>query len=312
MAVDGPAVTIKRFQQRARSLDELMDETPRIKVIGDQTFKLATARMMSENMVNVLKACVKGRVNIIVSGPRDAGKTTILNALCQHLNPREQPCAIEHYPELCLPLDRLVRLQPSSPDGRGDCEIDQRLLVRKALSMNPSRLLLGDCTGGEAYDLLTRSSTSETAWMMTMEANSPDDCLMRLEEQMTRGQSNLSSLMARHFIAQAKPVIVQVRRIEDGTRRVTEIAEVQGLNDGKPKSPWLMERLNLEQVKENDILIAKLFHIERAGRDSLGFFKTKFVANDRIPSFVEKLEQEGVAFKMEWIKKQETLESSAL
>jgi Flp pilus assembly CpaF family ATPase len=306
-AVDGPIVIIQRVQMVNRSTDELTDDNARTKVIGNQKFNFAARAMLSENMLQVLKACVQGRVNIIVSGPKGAGKTTILNALCSYVTSAEQTCAIEEFPELNIPSHNLIRLQPSQPDWRGDRDIDQRLLVRKAFSTNPRRLILGDCTGGEAYDLLETASTNNVAWMMTLQANEPEDCLVRLEEKMTRAQPNLSPLVARHLIAQSRPLIVQVRQIEDGTHRVTEIAEVQGLNDGKRKSRWLIERNNCEQVKENDFFLTTLFHAERDGRGSMGFFKIKFVADNRIPSFVEKLEQEGIAFRMEWIKSPEIL-----
>ena len=272
--------------------------------------------MVNENIASVLKACVRGRINIIVSGRAEAGKTAMLNALCQHINPLEDPrpyglrdterkIVVEEEQELHLPFDHVIRLQAGSLNWRGEREFTQRLLVQKALRMLPDRIIVGDCNGPEAFDLISAIGTKSYGCMMSVTANTPYDCLQRLENMMISGQPGLTSTIARHLIAETHPVIVQISRLEDGTRRVTEIAELQGINDSNWRD-WREHRSNeirsRQDVGKGDYLLSTIFHLEREGRDPRGFYKIKFVGSRQRPAFSDQLENEAVPFKLEWLR----------
>jgi pilus assembly protein CpaF len=266
VSIDGPTITIRCFGTSIMSLGQLVEKGA-----------------MSVQMAEVLKACVKGRINLIISGGTGSGKTTLLNALSAHINPRERIITIEDAAELRLQHDHWVRMEtrPANTEGKG--QITQRMLVINTLRMRPDRIILGECRGEEAFDMLQAMNTGHGGSMTTIHANTPRDCTKRLENMILMSGVEMPAKAARELIASAIQVIVQIRRLEDGTRRVTEVSEITGMEG-------------------DTIAISTMFHLEREGRDPRGFFKCRHVGSGLPPKFLEQLEQEAVPFKLEWLR----------
>ena len=266
VTIDGPTITIRCFGANAMSLGQLVEKGA-----------------MSVQMAEVLKSCVKGRINLIISGGTGSGKTTLLNALSSHINPRERIITIEDAAELRLQHDHWVRMEtrPANTEGKG--QITQRMLVINTLRMRPDRIIMGECRGEEAFDMLQAMNTGHSGSMTTIHANSPRDCTKRLENMILMGGLDMPAKAARELIASAIQVIVQIKRLEDGTRRVTEVSEITGMEG-------------------ETIAISTLFHLEREGRDARGFFKCRHVGSGLPPKFLEQLEQESIPFKLEWLR----------
>jgi pilus assembly protein CpaF len=266
VSIDGPTITIRCFGTTIMSLGQLVEKGA-----------------MSLQMAEVLKACVKGRINLIISGGTGSGKTTLLNALSAHINPRERIITIEDAAELRLQHEHWIRMETRPPNIEGKGQVTQRMLVINTLRMRPDRIILGECRGEEAFDMLQAMNTGHSGSMTTIHANSPRDCTKRLENMILMGGMDMPAKAARELIASAIQVIVQIRRLEDGTRRVTEIAEITGMEG-------------------DTIAISTLFHLEREGRDSRGFFKCRHVGSGLPPKFLEQIEQEAIPFKLEWLR----------
>lgn len=216
LALDGALVSIRKFKQNKMPL---LDYT--------------RLDSMSAAMAQFLSIASAIRLNIIVSGGTGSGKTTLLNALSGHIDVSERVITIEDAAELMLHQPHVLRLEtrPSSTEGRG--EINQRQLVRNALRMRPDRIILGEMRGDEVIDVLSAMNTGHDGSMATIHANSPKDCLLRIENlvAMSSVQVQVSSL--RYQIASAVNVIVQIARMRDGARRVTQIEEIIGYRDGE-------------------------------------------------------------------------------
>lgn len=266
VSIDGPTITIRCFGTTIMSLGQLVEKGA-----------------MSLQMAEVLKACVKGRINLIISGGTGSGKTTLLNALSAHINPRERIITIEDAAELRLQHEHWIRMETRPPNIEGKGQITQRMLVINTLRMRPDRIILGECRGEEAFDMLQAMNTGHSGSMTTIHANSPRDCTKRLENMILMGGMDMPAKAARELIASAIQLIVQIRRLEDGTRRVTEIAEITGMEG-------------------DTIAISTLFHLEREGRDPRGFFKCRHVGSGLPPKFLEQIEQEAIPFKLEWLR----------
>jgi len=266
VTIDGPTVTIRCFGTSIMSLGQLVEKGA-----------------MSVQMAEVMKACVKGRINIIISGGTGSGKTTLLNALSAHINPRERIITIEDAAELRLQHEHWVRMEtrPANTEGKG--QITQRMLVINCLRMRPDRIILGECRGEEAFDMLQAMNTGHGGSMTTIHANTPRDCTKRLENMILMSGVEMPAKAARELISSAIQLIIQIRRLEDGTRRLTEISEITGMEG-------------------DTIAISTMFHLEREGRDPRGFFKCRHVGSGLPPKFLEQLEQEAVPFKLEWLR----------
>ncbi len=216
LALDGALVSIRKFKKNKMPLSDYM-----------------LVDSMSAAMAEFLSIASAIRLNIIISGGTGSGKTTLLNALSGHIDPNERVITIEDAAELLLHQPHVLRLEtrPASTEGRG--EINQRQLVRNALRMRPDRIILGEIRGDEVIDVLSAMNTGHDGSMATIHANSPKDCLLRIENlvAMSSVQVQLSSL--RYQIASAVNLIVQIQRMRDGTRRVTQIEEIMGYQDGE-------------------------------------------------------------------------------
>jgi pilus assembly protein CpaF len=212
LAVGGSALTIRKFSKEPLKVDDL---------IGFGT--------LNQDMADMLEACVKARLNIIVSGGTGTGKTTLLNVLSGYIPADERIVTIEDAVELQLQQDHVVRLEsrPSNIEGKG--EITIRDLVRNALRMRPDRIVIGECRGGESLDMLQAMNTGHEGSLSTVHANSPRDAVARLETLVLMAGMDLPLRAIREQITSAVDVIVQITRLKDGTRRVTHITEVQGM-----------------------------------------------------------------------------------
>ena len=212
LAIDGAAISIRKFSRKDLTLP-----------------RLAAGGSMSTAMAKVMGIAASCRLNIIVSGGTGSGKTTLLNALSRYISERERIVTIEDAAELQLQQPHVVRLEtrPASIEGTG--AINQGDLVRNALRMRPDRIILGETRGGEAFDVLQAMNTGHDGSMTTLHANNPRDALIRLESMVMMSNGNLPLYSIRRQIASAVHLIIQIERMRDGSRRVTSITELAGM-----------------------------------------------------------------------------------
>ncbi len=212
VAIDGPSITIRKFSGRRLSVEDLIQ-------LGSMTPQIA----------EFLKACVVSRLNIVVSGGTGSGKTTLLNVLSGFIPDDERIVTIEDAAELQLHQDHVVRLEAKKPnlDGRGEVTI--RDLVRNALRMRPERIVVGECRGGEALDMLQAMNTGHDGSLTTLHANSPRDAISRMETMSLMAGLDFPLKVVREQIAAAVELIVQQTRLRDGARKITQITEVGGM-----------------------------------------------------------------------------------
>jgi len=212
IALNGPTVTIRKFSKDPFTVDDLIR-------FGTFTAEMAT----------FIKACVEARLNIIVSGGTGSGKTTLLNVLSSFIPSDERIVTIENAAELQLRQEHVVRLESRPPNIEGKGEVTIRDLVINALRMRPERIVVGECRGGEALDMLQAMNTGHDGSMTTAHANTPRDTLSRLETMCLMAGMDLPVRAIREQIASAVDLIVQQERLKDGTRKITGITEVQGM-----------------------------------------------------------------------------------
>ena len=260
LAVRGPALTIRRFSTRVLGTDDLL--------------RLGSA---SEAMLEFLRVCVASRRNLIVSGGTGSGKTTLLNVLSNLIPPGERLITIEDAAELRLAYPHLVTLEarPANLEGRGAITI--RDLVRNALRMRPDRIIVGECRGGEALDMLQAMNTGHEGSLTTVHANTARDALSRLEMMVLMAGIDLPIAVVREQIASAIDLVVHQTRGADGVRRIQSILEVTGNESG---------RLQTQEIFR---------YVQRspAGGDSRGRVGGHFEACDAVPQFYDALAQAG-------------------
>jgi pilus assembly protein CpaF len=212
IGVDGPLVSIRKFSKKPFSLNKLVE-------VG----------AVRPQMAEVLAAAVKARITTIISGGTGSGKTTMLNALSAFISEKERLLTIEDAAELQLQQPHVGRMETRPPNIEGKGEIRQRELVKNALRMRPDRIILGECRGEEAFDMLQAMNTGHEGSMATIHANTPRDAISRLEQMIGMAGLPMTVASIRGQIASAIRVIVQLSRMSDGKRKVTSIAEVTGL-----------------------------------------------------------------------------------
>ncbi|MDO6355985.1 CpaF family protein [Caloramator sp. CAR-1] len=259
LAIDGPAITIRKFSEDPFTIEDLI------------SFGTLNAKM-----AEFLKCCVQGRLNIIVSGGTGSGKTTTLNVLSSFIPNDERIITIEDAAELQLSQDHVVRLEtrPANLEGKGEVTI--RDLVKNSLRMRPDRIVVGEVRSGEALDMLQAMNTGHDGSLTTGHANSPRDMLSRLETMVLMSGMNLPVKAIRDQIASAIDLIIQQARLLDGSRKITHITEVQGM--------------------EGDVIVLQdIFRFEQRGVDSKGKVKGDFVFTGVIPKFMQKLKEKGIA-----------------
>lgn len=212
VAIDGPSITIRKFSKERLTVKQLIE-------YGS----------MTEKMAEFLRACVVSRLNIVISGGTGSGKTTLLNILSGYIPADERIVTIEDAAELQLHQDHIVRMETKPPNIDGTGSVTIRDLVRNSLRMRPDRIVVGECRGGEALDMLQAMNTGHDGSLTTVHANSPRDALSRLETLSLMSGLEIPLNVIREQIASAVDLIVQVSRMKDGSRKVTAITEVAGM-----------------------------------------------------------------------------------
>jgi pilus assembly protein CpaF len=214
VSIDGPMVSIRKFAERPYNMERLIEM---------DTLCLA--------MAELLQAAVRGRVSLIISGGTGTGKTTLLNALSTYIPNEERLITIEDAAELQLQQPHVGRLETRPPNTEGKGEIRQRDLVKNALRMRPDRIIIGECRGEEAFDMLQAMNTGHEGSMTTIHANSPSDALKRLEQMVAMAAMGLPIGSIRSQISSAITLIMQLQRLPDGRRRVISVNEITGMQD---------------------------------------------------------------------------------
>jgi pilus assembly protein CpaF len=258
LAIDGPTLSIRRFGADPLKMGALIEN-------GALTKEIAI----------LFEMCVRARLNIIISGGTGAGKTTLLNALSAYIPSDERIVTIEDSAELQLQQPHIVRLEtrPSNIEGKG--EVTQRDLVKNCLRMRPDRIVIGEVRGGEAIDMLQAMNTGHDGSLTTIHANTARDALARLETMIQMTGMRLSDRAMRQQIASAVNVVIQVARLTDGTRRITSISEVTGMEG---------EMITMQEI----------FQFERTGVDGTGKVLGRFRSNGIRPRFAERFQQYGM------------------
>jgi len=263
LAVDGPILSIRRF-----STDKLMPKD------------LVERKALTQGMVEMLEAAVKAKLNIIISGGTGSGKTTLLNALSVFINAKERIVTIEDAAELQLKQPHVVRLETRPPNLEGGGAVRQRELLINSLRMRPDRIVVGEVRGEEALDMLQAMNTGHDGSLTTIHSNSPRDAISRLEVMVSMANSNMQVSAIRQQIASAVHMLVQAARFSDGSRRVTGITEVTGMEG-------------------NIITLQDLFVFEKRGIDPDGRIMGRFAATGIRPKFYEKLVAAGIRLRQE-------------
>jgi pilus assembly protein CpaF len=258
VAIDGPLVSIRKFAKRGYSMERLLE--------------VGTLR---PQIVELLRAAVRGRISIVVSGGTGSGKTTMLNALSASISPKERLITIEDSAELQLQQPHVGRLETRPPNVEGKGEIRQRELVKNALRMRPDRIIIGECRGEEAFDMLQAMNTGHEGSMTSIHANSPRDAARRLEQMVGMASVGMSQQSVRQQIASAIQIIVQLQRQSDGTRRLVSLTEVTGM--------------------EGDVVqMQEIFRFVREGVDKDGRILGSFKATGVRPGFLALLKPMGI------------------
>ena len=258
LAIDGPHLSIRRFGQ-----------VP----IGEED--LLANQALTQPMLELLKSAVQSRLNIVISGGTGAGKTTLLNVLSSYVSDKERIVTIEDSAELQLKQRHVVRLETRPPDAQGKGAIQQRQLLINSLRMRPNRIILGEVRGEEALDMLQAMNTGHDGSMTTIHANSPRDAIARMETMAMMANLNLPEKAIRKQIVSAITLVVQVSRFSDGTRRLTHITEITGM--------------------ENDIVTMQdVFLFEKQGVSPAGRALGTFTATGIRPKFADKLKASGI------------------
>ena len=258
LSLTGPCVTIRKFSKDVLTVDKMIE-------FGS----------FDQRMAEFLEDCVKGRLNIVVSGGTGSGKTTLLNVLSSYVPASERIVTLEDSAELQLKQDHVVTLETRPPNIEGEGEVTMRDLVRNALRMRPDRIIVGECRTGEALDMLQAMNTGHDGSMTTAHANSARDELSRLETMVLMSGMELPLRAIRSQIASAVDIIVQIARLRDGSRKIINIAEVTGM--------------------EGDIItLQDLFYFENHGVDQDGRITGAFLTSGLRPLCTEKLAMNGV------------------
>jgi pilus assembly protein CpaF len=264
LAIDGPCLTIRKFSADPYKAEDLI-----------------SFGTLSRQTVEMLDACVRGRLNILVSGGTGAGKTTTLNVLSSFLPDDERIVTIEDSAELRLQQPHVVRLEYRPPNIEGRGEISIRDLVRNALRMRPDRIVVGEVRGGEALDMMQAMNTGHDGSISTVHSNSPRDALSRIETMMLMAGMDLGIRAIREQVSSALNLIVHQARMKDGVRRITHVTELSGM--------------------EGDVIaLQDLFKFDyNAGIDEEGKYRGKLVATGLRPKFMEHLAERGVTLPAE-------------
>jgi pilus assembly protein CpaF len=257
LALDGPSLSIRRFGTGPLAANQLVQ-----------------LKSVSAEMMEVLSSAVKARISILISGGTGAGKTTFLNILSQYIPRNERLVTIEDAAELRLAQENIVRLETRPPNIEGQGAVKQRQLLINCLRMRPDRIIMGEVRGEEAFDMLQAMNTGHEGSMTTIHANTPRDAISRLESMVAMGM-NLPEKSVRQQIASAITIVVQATRMSDGTRKVTSVAEITGM-------------------EENVISMQEIFTFTKKGIGPDGKVIGVFQPTHIRPRFLERLRVSGI------------------
>jgi pilus assembly protein CpaF len=259
LAINGPMLTIRKFSREPYTVDDLIN-------FGT----------LSPAVAEFLEACVRGKLNILISGGTGTGKTTLLNVVSQYIPGHERIITIEDAAELRLHQEHVLRLESRPPNIEGKGQITIRDLVRNSLRMRPDRIVVGEVRGAEALDMLQAMNTGHEGSLSTIHANSPRDALARLETMVLMAGFDLPVRAVREQAASALDVLVHLARLRDGTRRIVQICEVEGMEG-------------------DTIVLQDLFYFDYSmGIDEDGRFLGRLKSTGLRPKFAEKLEYLGI------------------
>lgn len=265
VSLAGPVLTIRKFGKTPITAENLV-----------------SWNSCSPKILNFLEAAVKGKLNIIVSGGTGSGKTTLLNILSSYIPENERIITIEDSAEVQLKQEHVITLESRPPNMEGKGRISIRDLVVNALRMRPDRIIVGEVRSEETLDMLQAMNTGHDGSLTTIHANSPRDSISRIETMVMMSGSDLPSRAIRDQVASAINIIVQQARLRDGTRKITSVSEIVGM--------------------EGDVIrMQEIFKFETNGeQDAGGKFKGEFVATGIIPKCVEKIRENGVKISNDW------------
>jgi pilus assembly protein CpaF len=258
LALDGPSLSIRRFGTGPLGANQLVE-----------------LKSISAEMMEVLACAVKARISIVISGGTGSGKTTLLNIMSQYIPNNERLVTIEDAAELRLAQENIVRLETRPPNIEGQGAIKQRQLLINCLRMRPDRIIMGEIRGEEAFDMLQAMNTGHEGSMTTIHANTPRDAISRLESMVAMGNMNLPEKSVRQQISSAITIVVQATRMSDGTRKVTSVSEITGM-------------------EENVISMQELFFFNKRGIGPDGKVIGAFQPTRIRPKFLEKLRVAGI------------------
>jgi len=258
LALDGPALSIRRFGTGPLAPNQLVE-----------------LKSISAEMMETLAAAVRARISILISGGTGAGKTTLLNILSQYIPKNERMVTIEDAAELQLAMENIVRCETRPPNIEGQGAVRQRQLLINSLRMRPDRIIIGEVRGEEAFDMLQAMNTGHEGSMTTIHANTPRDALTRLESMVAMSNLNLPEKTVRQQIASAIAIVVQVSRMSDGTRKVTNVSEITGMD-------------------ENVVSMQDIFKFNRKGVGPDGKVVGTFEPTQIRPKFLERLRIAGI------------------
>jgi pilus assembly protein CpaF len=263
LALDGPALSIRRFGASPLNAE-----------------KLLALKSISPEMLEILSSAVKARISVLISGGTGAGKTTFLNMLSHYIPETERLVTIEDAAELQIQQENVVRLETRPPNVEGNGAVRQRQLLINSLRMRPDRIIIGEIRGEEAFDMLQAMNTGHEGSMTTIHANTCRDALARLESMVAMANFNLQEKAVRQQISSAIGLVVQIARMSDGTRRVTNLAEITGM--------------------ENDVIsMHDIFSFVRRGIGPNGRVVGTFRPSGIRPKFLDKLRLAGIVLPTE-------------
>lgn len=259
LAIDGPILSIRKFNKNMLTLEDLVQMHALTAGIGE-----------------LLIGIVRARLSVVISGGTGSGKTTMLNLLSGFIPSTERIVTIEDSAELQLRQDHVLRLETRMANIEGKGEVTQRALVRNSLRMRPDRIIMGEVRSDEALDMLQAMNTGHDGSLATIHANTPQDAVARIETMVAMGGLDIPPHAVRQQIASAIQVVIQVQRLSDGSRKLTSLQEMHGLNDG-------------------EIDLREIFRFEQVGLGEQGRVKGRFRATGVVPAFLDRLQVRGFA-----------------
>jgi pilus assembly protein CpaF len=258
LALDGPCLSIRRFGRHVITQDEMVQY-----------------KTLTPGILRFLSACVQCKVTVLISGGTGSGKTTMLNALSRFIPEEERIITIEDTAELQLQQRHVIKFETRPPNLNKEGGINQRILLRTALRMRPDRIIVGECRGAEALDMLQAMNTGVEGSMSTVHANTPRDAFSRLETMVMMADLEIPTRVILQQLSSAIKLVVQVSRLQDGSRKVLSVSEVLGVKD---------EKVDLQEI----------FTFERIGVTDAGKVQGRFRATGVMPKLLERLRISGV------------------